>query len=219
MSDTKRYPSIPLKTLASDLSSSGTTFKLTDILDWGGTALDSGQFSTYIPATIMNDSRTKVEFVLVTASTIANAITTGATFYKRGLKYYSEGDAEDMDEVAANKLDWTAGETKILLGSNPPYMYGRFPSKDNDETITETWTFTDPNIPKMSAYSAPTDDEQLATKKYVDDTATGTTSINRLTVAGDAGETVAAGEFVYQKASDGEWYKTDASASASCENV
>lgn len=171
MTDLKRYPSVQPKTLASDLSSTDTLIKLTEIKDWGGNDLTSSQFSDYIPATLINDSKSKVEFILLTASTIANATTTGITIYKRGLKYYAEGDSTDIDEVTANKLSWTAGETKVLLGTNPPYMYGRFPSKDNDETITETWTFTNPNLPKVDTYEAPTDDEQFATKKYVDDVA------------------------------------------------
>lgn len=56
--------------------------------------------------------------------------------------------------------------------SNTAGFYDKLSAKNDDETITGTWTFTNPNYPRMdTATPAPTDDEQLATKKYVDDTA------------------------------------------------
>lgn len=174
MSDTLRYPSVPPKTLANDLSSTGTLIQLTECNDWAGNALTTADFNTsYIPATLINDSRTLAEFVLIDASTIANATTTGLLIYRRGLKYYAEGDSTDADEVTANKLAWTQGETKLLLGSNPPYMYGQFPSRGNDETITGLWEFpSGANNPTIgSSYVAPTLDTQIATKKYIDDVA------------------------------------------------
>lgn len=171
MSDTLRYPSVPPKTLANDLSSTGTLIQLTECNDWGGVALTAANFNTtYIPGTLINDARTLAEFVLIDASTIANATTTGLLLYKRGLKYYAEGNATDLDEVTANKLPWTQGETKLLIGTNPPYMYAQFPAKGNDETITGLWTFpNDGNTPRLgSSYVAPTLDTQVATKGYVD---------------------------------------------------
>lgn len=64
-----------------------------------------------------------------------------------------------------------AGSTSFVI-SNTSGFYNKLTSKSDDETITGTWTFTNPNYPRMdTATPAPTDDEQLATKKYVDDTA------------------------------------------------
>lgn len=163
MSDTNKYISVPPKELTSDLSSSGTTIKIADILDWNGETLTSAMFGTYIPATLINDARSKVEFVLLTASTIANATTTGITIYKRGLKYYAEGDSTDNDEVTANKLDWTAGETKLLLGTNAPKLYGEFANRNNDEEIGGQWTFDKDNRPDLSADEDTTTDEDLVT--------------------------------------------------------
>lgn len=171
MADTKRYNSVPVLTLADDLSSSGTTIKTTSMLDWGGDALTTASFNTdYIPFTIINDKKTLIEFGLITASTIGDLTTTGATIYKRGLKYFAEGDTTDDDEVTANKLAWTQG-AKVLIGTNPPHMYGTFANKFNEETIEEIWTFLNTTIPTLDSYLAPTLDEQLAPKKYVDDTA------------------------------------------------
>lgn len=60
----------------------------------------------------------------------------------------------------------------IVVASNTSGFYNKLTSKSDDETITGTWTFTNPNYPRMdTATPAPTADEQLATKKYVDDTA------------------------------------------------
>lgn len=62
-----------------------------------------------------------------------------------------------------------AGSTTAVL-SNTSGFYNELVSKDNDETITGTWTFTSPNYPRMdTAATPPTDDEEFATKKYVDD--------------------------------------------------
>jgi hypothetical protein len=60
----------------------------------------------------------------------------------------------------------------IMIITNTAGYYNRFANKDDDETIAGTWTFTNPNYPQMdTATPAPTLDAQLATKKYVDDTA------------------------------------------------
>lgn len=173
---TKRYNSVPAKDLFSDLTSVGTNFKLKDIEDWGGNDLTAAAFSdTYTWVTLINDARTLVEFMLVVTATIPNATTTGIDIYKRGFKYYADGTVNDEDEVVANKLSWTSGETKVLLGTNPPIMYGGLLNKENDQTITGKFTFPeggDANAPVSgTSYVAPTDDLEYASKKYVDDTA------------------------------------------------
>lgn len=64
-----------------------------------------------------------------------------------------------------------AGSVTFVI-SNTAGFYDKLTSKNDDETISGTWTFTNPNYPRMdTATPAPTDNEQLATKKYVDDTA------------------------------------------------
>jgi hypothetical protein len=63
------------------------------------------------------------------------------------------------------------GGIKFIV-TNTAGFYDQFVAKDDDGQIDETLTFTNPNYPRMdTATPPPTDDEQLATKKYVDDTA------------------------------------------------
>lgn len=61
----------------------------------------------------------------------------------------------------------------VLVISNTSGFYNRFANTQDDETIAGLWTFpTSTNTPIIGAsYSAPTTDTQVATKKYVDDTA------------------------------------------------
>lgn len=62
--------------------------------------------------------------------------------------------------------------------------------------------------------------EEIATVGYVLDTATGgTVTFDAQTIAGTAGETIAAGDLVYFDESDQEWYKTDADTAVTVEGV
>jgi hypothetical protein len=64
------------------------------------------------------------------------------------------------------------------------------------------------------------DRKELATVGYVLDTATGgTVAFDSQVIAATAGETVAAGDLVYFKTSDQEWYKTDADTAATVDSV
>lgn len=64
-----------------------------------------------------------------------------------------------------------AGSTTFVI-SNTAGFYDKLTSKTDDETITGTWTFTDPNYPRIDTTTpGPTANAQFATKKYVDDTA------------------------------------------------
>ncbi len=61
-----------------------------------------------------------------------------------------------------------AGGTSLII-TNSAGFYNDLTGKDNDETITGTWTFTNPKYPRMdTATPFPTDNEQLATKAYAD---------------------------------------------------
>lgn len=220
---TQKYASVPPKELEVDLASNGTTLIVSDNLDWGGNALTTASFpGDYIPFTLINDKRTLIEFGLLDATTISTIATTGATIYKRGLAYYSTGvTATDQTEVTANKLDWTSGQTKVLIGTNPPYLYGTFLNRFNDETITGKFTFPVANWPRMSsAGTSPVNDYDFATKEYADSlTMGGAVSKNAEIVNGNAGETVAAGDWVYLDPSDQEWKKADASVTGTSEQI
>lgn len=143
MADIQRYPSVKPLTLATDLTSAGTLIKTTSKTTFNDAEIEAALFSTdYVRIALQSDDRKRVEFMLVTAASILNIDTTGAVIYRRGLNFTAQGDATDFDEIAANKLDWTAGETKVYLGTNPPLLYGSFPNRYNDETVTGDWTFS-----------------------------------------------------------------------------
>lgn len=74
-------------------------------------------------------------------------------------------------------------------------------------------------ILKYDGTVVPVTANDLATKSYVDATATGTTSIDRIVVAGNGGEVIAAGNLVYLLVTDGEWYKCDADTAATVDNI
>lgn len=61
-----------------------------------------------------------------------------------------------------------AGSTAFVI-SNTAGFYDKLTSKNDDETITGTWTFTIPNYPRMDANTPyPTEEAQFATKGYAD---------------------------------------------------
>jgi len=65
-----------------------------------------------------------------------------------------------------------------------------------------------------------TDREQIATVGYVIDTAAGgTVAFDSQVIAGNGGEAIVAGNLVYFKTSDQEWYKTDADTAATLDGV
>lgn len=97
-----------------------------------------------------------------------------------------------------------AGSTTFVV-SNDAGFYNKFAIKENDETITGSWSV--PLIPLANA--------NPASKQYVDNLVSGGTITNAaVVVQGTAGENVTVGQVLYLKVSDGLWYKTS-SASAS----
>lgn len=64
------------------------------------------------------------------------------------------------------------------------------------------------------------DRKEVATVGYVLDTATGgTVAFDAQVITGTAGESIVAGDLIYFKTSDQEWYKTDADTAATVEGV
>ena len=78
-------------------------------------------------------------------------------------------------------------------------------------------------IPNPISYASgvgPVSSSDLADKEYVLSVVSGgTITYNQVIVAGTAGETVAAGNLIYLKASDGLWYKTDADTASTVDVV
>lgn len=179
---------------------SGDTILMTDFGDIGYGTLEPG-----------TSRREFISFTGVTQNGDGSATLTGVT---RGL------DAAAPYTSVAGLKKGHAGNSLFRI-TNTPQLYDELAAKDNDETITGTWTFSTSAFPKMSdSTTSPVNDAEFVTKKYVDDTAGGTpVSINRIVVEGTAGATVAAGDLVYLDTTDTEWKLVDATNTATLYNV
>jgi hypothetical protein len=210
----KIYPvSIPAKTLKQAITSSDSTFQLNDILDWNGDDLTEDAFGDEHYIAFRNSANTKIEFMKIDVSTIADD---SITIDKRGLRTIGE---PDDTEVEANKLDWNANETIVELGTNVPQLYYQYINKYDAQTIEGVKTFQNTSRPLLDSDVDATDDKEFVGLGQLNRTALGTTLTNRVVIAGNAGETVAAGDIVYFKEADQEWYKANASSSATCRGV
>jgi len=197
----------------SGVTTTATTMILSALVDPQGNTLLTADFGAVgygvlEPGTVREEN---FSFTTVAQNADGTATLTGVV---RGLDF-----AAPYTTVAGLKKEH-GGSTVVIISNSAPF-YNNFANKENDETISQTWTFTNPQYPRLdSAVTAPVDDEELATKKYVDDTAGGTPiSINRVVVAGTAGATVAAGNLVYLDNADTEWKLVDATDTATLYNI
>lgn len=110
-----KYRSIPTKTLAQNLSSSGTTLYTNNTLDWDDTQLSSADFGTQAFALLRNASNTQIELIEIDPTTVTSAA--AITISKRGLGY--DGTQSANTET---KYNWSAFDTYVELGSDTPQM-------------------------------------------------------------------------------------------------
>lgn len=110
-----KYRSIPTKTLAQNLSSSGTTLYLNNTLDWDDAQLSSSDFGTQAFALLRNASNTQIELIEIDPTTVTSAA--AITISKRGLGY--DGTQSANTET---KYNWSAFDTYVELGSDTPQM-------------------------------------------------------------------------------------------------
>lgn len=146
-----------------------------------------------------------INMELISFTGISSSSLTGVT---RGL-----GFEADYTSVTALKLPHSAGT--VVVFSNSPQFYDSFVNKNDDETIAGKHTFT--TVPASTA--APVAGDDLVNLTKLNATALGTTNIDQTVVAGNAGETVAAGQLVYQDATDNEWKLCDANTATTVEQV
>lgn len=175
------------------ISSSDTSITLTSFtIPQTGYEIQDSDLSETFYITIEPGSRSRQEIASCTTVTQNSDNTATFTGCSRGLSPFSPYTAS-----TTYAFSHSGGSTVIF--SNPPQLYEQAAFKANDETITGTWL-----VP------TPLSDQQVATKKYVDDNVSGgTVSNDRLIMAGTAGETVATGTLVYFNGTDQEWYKAD----------
>lgn len=96
-----------------------------------------------------------------------------------------------------------AGSTTFVVSNTSGY-YTKFAIKENDETVTGSWSFP-----------TPLSNANAATKLYVDSIAFGTPITNAaIVVQGTAGENVTVGQVLYLKVSDGLWYVASSASAA-----
>ena len=197
-------------TLAGSISSTATSITLssfkvpitnTDVtMTTMGTSIAYGTIS---PGTVNSEF---ISFTGITQNANGTATLTGVT---RGL------DKQSPYTTSSSFKRPHSGQAQFIL-SDSPNLWDSLAIKQNDETISGQYTFT---AQPISTAGLPTGSTDLATKQYVDNTATGTTSINRITVAGTAGETITKDQVIYLKASDGRWWLADADVASTDENV
>lgn len=161
-------------------------------------------FGTLEPGTTREEV---ISFTGVTQNADGTADLTGVT---RGLRFVSP-----YTTLAANRKAHSGGS--IFVISNNPQHYDKLAGKDNDETILQTWTYN--KFPVKSGGLTPTSADEFATKSYVDGVVGGSANFDQNLVAGNAGETLVAGDWVFLDEADQEWKKTDASASSTSEGV
>ena len=194
------------KRLSQSITSSATTLTLSDINGRDDTALTMADFGAVIGYAVIEPGATNMEIVSFTG--ISSTSLTGLT---RGLSFKTP-----YTTVSALQKAHPAG-SKVVF-SNPPQHYAKFGALDNEETVSQVWTFS--AHPTQNTYSAPTSDAQFAPKLYVDTILTsGTVSNDRLTVAGTAGATLVAGNLIYLNTTDGEWYLCDADTASTVDNT
>jgi len=185
-------------TLAGGLASGGseTTIDLSSVTTTDSHALTMSDIGD-IGFVVINPGGSTMEICSFTGIT-----STQLTGVVRGLPFYGTSTSA----VTANKKAHGSGETVII--SNNHHWFQRYGALSDDETITGAWSGP-----------TPTNSDHLATKGYVDGVAIGSLTHDANIVAGNAGETVAAGNLVYFDDTDNEWKLCDADTAASVQNV
>lgn len=162
MADTFKYVQAqPFSLSGGGAVSGATTVILKSFAQIDGTLLTMTDFGNIGFGTLEPGNGTleeQISFTGVTQNTNGTATLTGVSSVTMVSPY-----------TATSGLSQThAGSTTFVI-SNTSGFYDRLSAKADDETITGTWTFTNPNYPRMDTDSPfPTDNEQLATKAYAD---------------------------------------------------
>lgn len=130
-----------------------------------------------------------ISFTGITQNSDGSAILTGVT---RGL-------GRSYPYTASSTLRQAHPAQSVFIISDAPCLFNQYGIKQNDENVTGYW-----DVP------TPLSDDNIANKSYVDNLVNGGTVSNAaVVVPGTAGETLAAGDIVYLRISDGRWYLTD----------
>lgn len=170
-----------------------TTATLSSAVDSDGVALPSGKYGFTI------DGNTSAKEYIV-CDLVGTALTNVQSISKQGaattgfVNYHRVG-------AVVTVTDWSILDRVV-------------------DNLTGTTGFDSGTTLKYDGQPTLSDPTAIPTVQYVLDTANGgAVSFNATVVAGDAGETIVSGDWVYFKVSDGRWYKTDADDTAKCIDV
>ena len=113
------FATIPPKRLAQGITSASSSFYINNIIGFDTVdSLDvtSADLGTQHYCVFRNDTGSKIEIMEIDPTTIS---TGPITIVRRGLSYY--GDRTTQTTV--NKLDWSANETIVQLGTDAPQIF------------------------------------------------------------------------------------------------
>lgn len=140
--------------------------------------------------------------------TIAPGLSTSEFISFTGITQNADGTATltGVSRGLSRSYPYTASTThqqphpgqSTFIMSDAPCLFSQYAVKQNNEAITGSWTAP-----------TPTSASGIANKAYVDSVAGGIATLDKVTVAGTAGETFATGTVIYLKTSDARWYKAD----------
>lgn len=179
--------------LQASISASATSMILVSATDKAGNTLSG--YTCFN----LDEGTSKEEFVCGTASGV------NVTGMIRGI---SPTDG-DLEVTALKKAHARGGSVKV---TNYPSLAILSRILNGDETI--------PNPIKYASGIGPLASSDLTDKEYVLSVVSGgAVTFEKVVLTATAGETVAAGNLLYLKSSDSRWWKADADASATSENV
>lgn len=195
--------------LNSSISSTATSITLSSFTEpVSGTPYTMVLLNTDIAYGTIAPKTTSSEFISFTGITQNSDGTATLTGVTRGLeKKYP------FTESTTFKLPH-AGQSQFIL-SDAPQVFVKYAALENNNSFTGANAFTQ-NV----TVPDPVNNTDAANKEWVLTVVNGgPVTTSKLVISGTAGETVAAGNMVYLKASDGRWWKTDADTASTVENV
>lgn len=197
-------------TLSYGINDSGTSMRLVNLLKLDGTAMSASDIGDLLYGTFDPGTSREEIFSINGANVTVNADgSVDITGVVRGLK--------EVDPYGTGGFSTDHPAGAIVIFGNNPQLFQTFASIPNDNEFEGENNFI--LLPTSSGGNA-TDGDQLITYAQALAMFTGGTgTINRIVVAGNAGETVTAGQLLYLLVSDGEWYKCDADTAATVDNI
>ena len=210
ISDSFKFAQLQSFTLAGSGAVLGdTSIILTSMLDIDGNALTMADafgavgFGTIDPN--LGELEEQISFTGLTNNANGTVTLTGV---KSVTMLYPYTETSGLSKTHAG------GATFVI--SNTSGFYNTFANKKDDETIEGVWSFD--SVPNSTV--DPVSGDDLVRRSWVlDNLPGGGVSVNSIIISGTAGETVAAGNPVYFKVSDGRWWKAIGTTAATLDYV